>query len=604
MGRDALGRAHLPEHRRLDEFLPRTLRRAHRDLRDRSRARDRATAEARVTGARADAGAPALLVRGLSVGFGSKPGRDPLVDDVSLEVAPGECLAIVGESGSGKSLTARSLLGLAGTGSWLHADELSVGGTSVLGLSENAWRRRRGRDVGLVLQDALVSLDPLRPIGREIGDTLRLHTNLSAAARARRVLELLAEVGLPDGELRAGQRSGELSGGQRQRALIASAIALRPPLLIADEPTTALDVTVQARILDLFEALLHAGTALVLISHDLAVVSRIADRVAVMSGGRIVETGTTRALLDDPRHDETRRMIAAVPAGQPRGARLSAQDRPNRPAPGVVPGAVPAAVPAVADRVVLEASGLVKSFRMPDRSRLFAVNDVSFTLDRGTTLGIVGESGSGKTTLARLLLALESPDAGEVRVLGETWTGITERARRPMRPALGAVYQDALASFDPRLTVGAVLRDAAGSADRSVELLDRVGLGAAVLGRRPLELSGGQRQRVGIARALAKRPQVLICDEPVSALDMTVQAQVLDLLDELQRDLGLSLVFISHDLGVVQHVSDRIVVIENGSAVETGPTEQVFAAPAHPYTRRLLDAVPRLPAPCPPPNRR
>ncbi|WP_198418309.1 ABC transporter ATP-binding protein [Cryobacterium sp. MDB2-10] len=557
-----------------------------------------------MTGARADAGAPALLVRGLSVGFGSKPGRDPLVDDVSLEVAPGECLAIVGESGSGKSLTARSLLGLAGTGSWLHADELSVGGTSVLGLSENAWRRRRGRDVGLVLQDALVSLDPLRPIGREIGDTLRLHTNLSAAARARRVLELLAEVGLPDGELRAGQRSGELSGGQRQRALIASAIALRPPLLIADEPTTALDVTVQARILDLFEALLHAGTALVLISHDLAVVSRIADRVAVMSGGRIVETGTTRALLDDPRHDETRRMIAAVPAGQPRGARLSAQDRPNRPAPGVVPGAVPAAVPAVADRVVLEASGLVKSFRMPDRSRLFAVNDVSFTLDRGTTLGIVGESGSGKTTLARLLLALESPDAGEVRVLGETWTGITERARRPMRPALGAVYQDALASFDPRLTVGAVLRDAAGSADRSVELLDRVGLGAAVLGRRPLELSGGQRQRVGIARALAKRPQVLICDEPVSALDMTVQAQVLDLLDELQRDLGLSLVFISHDLGVVQHVSDRIVVIENGSAVETGPTEQVFAAPAHPYTRRLLDAVPRLPAPCPPPNRR
>ncbi|WP_198417053.1 ABC transporter ATP-binding protein [Cryobacterium sp. MDB1-18-1] len=550
-----------------------------------------------MTGARADAGAPALLVRGLSVGFGSTPGRDPLVDDVSLEVAPGECLAIVGESGSGKSLTARSLLGLAGTGSWLHADELSVGGTSVFGLSENAWRRRRGRDVGLVLQDALVSLDPLRPIGREIGDTLRLHTNLSAAARARRVLELLAEVWLPDGELRAGQRSGELSGGQRQRALIASAIALRPPLLIADEPTTALDVTVQARILDLFEALLNAGTALVLISHDLAVVSRIADRVAVMSGGRIVETGTTRALLDDPRHDETRRMIAAVPAGQPRGARLSAQDRPNRPAPGVVPGAVPAAVPAVADRVVLEASGLVKSFRMPDRSRLFAVNDVSFTLDRGTTLGIVGESGSGKTTLARLLLALESPDAGEVRVLGETWTGITERARRPMRPALGAVYQDALASFDPRLTVGAVLRDAAGAADRSVELLDRVGLGAAVLGRRPLELSGGQRQRVGIARALAKRPQVLICDEPVSALDMTVQAQVLDLLDELQRDLGLSLVFISHDLGVVQHVSDRIVVIENGSVVETGPTEQVFAAPAHPYTRRLLDAVPRLPAP-------
>ena len=544
---------------------------------------------------------PALLVRGLSVGFGGVPGTNPLVDDVSFEVAPGECLAIVGESGSGKSLTARSLLGLAGAGSWLRADELSLGGASVLGLGEAAWRRRRGRDVGLVLQDALVSLDPLRPIGREIGDSLRLHTNLSAAARARRVLELLAEVGLPDGELRVGQRSGQLSGGQRQRALIASAIALRPPLLIADEPTTALDVTVQARILDLFEELLHAGTALVLISHDLAVVSRIADRVAVMSGGRIVETGATRALLTDPQHPETRRMIAAVPAGRPRGTRLSAQDRPHRPARVVVPAAVPAAasqtVGEAGSPVVLEASGLVKSFRMPDRSRLLAVNDVSFTLDRGTTLGIVGESGSGKTTLARLLLALESPDSGEVRVLGEAWTGVPERARRPRRAALGAVYQDALASFDPRLTAGAILRDVVGSADQSVELLDRVGLAASVLGRRPLELSGGQRQRLGIARALANRPQILICDEPVSALDMTVQAQVLDLLDELQRDLGLSLVFISHDLGVVQHVSDRIVVIENGAVVESGATGQVFAAPAHPYTRRLLDAVPRLPAP-------
>ncbi|MDY7544149.1 MULTISPECIES: ABC transporter ATP-binding protein [unclassified Cryobacterium] len=543
--------------------------------------------------ATAPTGGPALLVRGLSVGFGSVAGRNPLIDDVSFEVAPGECLAIVGESGSGKSLTARSLLGLAGAGSWLRAEELSLGGASVLGLGEAAWRRRRGRDVGLVLQDALVSLDPLRPIGREIGDSLRLHTNLSAAGRARRVLELLAEVGLPDGELRVGQRSGQLSGGQRQRALIASAIALRPPLLIADEPTTALDVTVQARILDLSEELLRAGTALVLISHDLAVVSRIADRVAVMSGGRIVETGATRALLTNPQHRETKRMIAAVPAGRPRGTRLSAQARPQRPAPVVVPAVVPAGV----SPVVLEASGLVKSFRMPDRSRLLAVNDVSFTLDRGTTLGIVGESGSGKTTLARLLLALESPDAGDVRVHGEAWSRVPERARRPRRAAVGAVYQDALASFDPRLTVGAVLRDAAGSADQSLELLARVGLSATVLGRRPLELSGGQRQRVGIARALANRPQILICDEPVSALDMTVQAQVLDLLDELQRDLGLSLVFISHDLGVVQHVSDRIVVIENGAVVESGPTEQVFAAPAHPYTRRLLYAVPRLPAP-------
>ena len=562
------------------------------------------------TPAAGPASAPRLLVRNLRVGFGERRGQEPIVQGVSFAVEAGECLAIVGESGSGKSVTARSLLGLAGDRAWVEADALSITGESVLALSEAGWRRRRGRDVGLVLQDALVSLDPLRPVGREIGDSLRLHTTLGPAARRSRVLELLGSVGLPDAESRVRQRPGELSGGQRQRALIASAIALDPPLLIADEPTTALDVTVQAQVLELLGQLKRNGTAIILISHDLAVVSQVSDRVAVMSGGRIVEMGPTEQVLRSPRHPETRRLVAAIPADKPRGTRLSAPAAAAaaRPAlqPALQPAAVPPdAVPAGAGRpVVLEAIGLVKGFKRPDGRRQLAVDEVSFRLERGTTLGIVGESGSGKTTTARLALALSAPDAGEVRVLGQSWSTVAEKARRPLRASVGAVYQDALGSFDPRLNVGDILRAAvagprgrigAAPTHRVAELLDSVGLASTVLARRPLELSGGQRQRVGIARALASRPEILICDEPVSALDVSVQAQVLDLLDDLQRDLALSLLFISHDLGVIQHVSDQVAVMQDGRIVETGATRRVFTAPEHPYTRRLLDAVPRLP---------
>jgi len=558
-----------------------------------------------------------LRVRDLAVGFG-QPGENPVVSGLSFDIAPGECLALVGESGSGKSVTARSLIGLAGDTAWLEATELAINGNDVLGLTEGEWRRRRGRDVGLVLQDALVSLDPLRPIGREIADSLRLHTTLDRAARRERVQDVLKRVGLPDGRTRVRQRSGELSGGQRQRALIAAAIALDPPLLLVDEPTTALDVTVQAQILELLESLKARGTAILLISHDLAVVGRIADRIAVMSAGRIVEQGRAARLLAAPRQEQTRRMIAAIPVDKPRGTRLTA---PPAEASPVVPVVALAAMPAPGE-VVLETIGLVKNFRQPDGTVMSAVDGISFQLARGTTLGLVGESGSGKTTTARLLLALSRPDAGEVRVLGRPFSAASERERRRLRPELGAIYQDALSSFDPRLTVGAVLRDAvrgarrqarpwfagdgperpdlqvrgtaSGDRARMLELLDQVSLPSALLARRPLSLSGGQRQRVGIARALASDPQILVCDEPVSALDVTVQAQVLDLLDELQRERGLSLLVISHDLGVIQHVSDRVAVMLAGRIVETGPTEQVFGAPVHPYTRSLLAAVPRL----------
>ncbi|TFD68051.1 dipeptide ABC transporter ATP-binding protein [Cryobacterium ruanii] len=549
------------------------------------------------TGAPKNSPTAALIVRNLRVGFGAV---DPVVRGVSFEIARGECLAIVGESGSGKSVTARSLLGLAGANARVSADRLELDGQNVLGLTDRAWRARRGKTVGLVLQDALVSLDPLRPIGREIADSLRLHTTLGAAARARRVLELLDAVGLPDPARQVQKLSGQLSGGERQRALIAAAIALDPPLLIADEPTTALDVTVQAQILALLEQITLAGTAVLLISHDLAVVSHVAHRVAVMHDGLLVETGSTAQVLGSPAHVQTRRMVAAIPADKPRGTRLSLNLRAADAPPRI---ATTDSTVACDSTVVLEASGLSKSFRRPDGSRFLAVDDVSFVLHRGSTLGIVGESGSGKTTTARLLLALLQPDQGEVRVFGEPWSAASEKTRRGLRVGVGAIYQDSLGSFDPRWSVAEILRDALGhrqqrrapqTTARLRSLLDEVGLAATVLPRRPLELSGGQRQRIGIARALAARPEILICDEPVSSLDVSVQAQVLDLLDDVQRDRGLSLIFISHDLGVVQHVSDQIAVMRAGRIMESGPAARVFTAPQHPYSVQLLAAVPRL----------
>jgi peptide/nickel transport system ATP-binding protein len=569
---------------------------------------------------RADAGdAPlALRVDDLRVSFGGVP----VVHGVSLRIAPGECLALVGTSGSGKSVTARSLLGLAGAGAVVRAGALEIGGRDLRDAGPREWRRVRGVGAGLVLQDALSSLDPLRPIGREIGDALRLHGMRDAGARQARVLELLERVGMPDPATRVHQRSGELSGGLRQRALLAAAIALDPPLLVADEPTTALDATVQARILDLLADLGSRGQATLLVSHDLAVVARLADRVAVMHDGRIVEEGPTAEILRAPAHPRTRALVAAVPTGVPRGVPLSAARLEAATAAAAATTAATtgtastptAAAPAAAtapppdDRVVLRASGLTRSYRAPGGAVRTAVDDVSLDVRRGRTLGLVGGSGSGKTTVARLLLALEEPDAGTVTLDGEPWSGVPERARRARRPRVGAVYQDPLASFDPRWSVDRILRDALDVAGRSgadafdspATLLAQVDLDPALLGRRPARLSGGQRQRVAIARALAARPDVLVCDEPVSALDIAVQAQVLDLLDELQRRLGLGLLLISHDLGVVAHMSDEVAVMADGRIVERGSAEDVLTRPAHPVTRALLDAVPRLDPEAPP----
>ena len=547
---------------------------------------------------------PVIRVRNLDIGFGHGAQAKATVHGLDFEIHPGQCLALVGESGSGKSVTARTLIGLTGPNSQISADTLELQGVDLRGHSTRAWRKVRGAKIGYVLQDALVSLDPLRPIGREIADSLRIHTRLSPAQRTAKVLQLLSTAGIPEPEQRINQRSGELSGGLRQRALIASAIALDPPLLVADEPTTALDATVQAQILELLAERKKSGTALLLISHDLAVVGKLADTIAVMRAGQIVETGPVGQVLDDPQHEYTRQLLRAVPTGKPRGTRLSTErvsisERHH----GLITAARQDRREPADGGPVLVGQNLRKSFKNPDGSRRVAVDDVSFALNRGTTLGIVGESGSGKSTVARMALGLSTPDAGSVQLLGSAWSTLTEAQRRPQRRHITSVYQDPLGSFNPQWEVGKILADALPgtgqltSAQRTEEvsrLLDIVGLPATVAGRLPLRLSGGQRQRIAIARALASAPDVIICDEPVSALDVSVQAQVLDLLDELQREFALSYLFISHDLGVVQHVSDEIVVMESGRVVEAGRTTEVFNAPAEPYTRRLLDAAPRL----------
>ncbi|WP_324786721.1 ABC transporter ATP-binding protein [Streptomyces sp. H51] len=543
-------------------------------------------------------GAPLLSVEGLRVRFG---GRE-VVHGISFSAHPGRCLAIVGESGSGKSVTARTLVGLTGGGSRVSADRMTLGGLDLTRQSERAWRRIRGKEIGFVLQDALVSLDQLREVGAEVAEPLRLHGVGTRASRRARAIELLASVGVPEPEVKARQRPYELSGGLRQRTLIAGAIALDPPLLIADEPTTALDVTVQAQILDLLIEAKERGRAIILISHDLSVVARLADDIAVMKDGEIVEQGPAHEILRDARHPYTQALLDAVPAEHTRGRRLvkPADDGDSAGSP-----AVRTRKAVERDRPVIDARHLTKVYTGPDKIDRTVVDDVSFELFQGETLGIVGESGSGKTTTARIALSLISPTTGEVLLHGRAWSSLTQAQRRPLRHRIGVVYQDPLSSFDPRWPVGRILTDAlatgptppssrAEARGRAVRLLEQVGLREEHFDSAPLRLSGGQRQRVAIARALAPEPGVIVCDEPVSALDVSIQAQVLDLLTDLQDELGVSYLFISHDLGVIHHMSDRILVMKDGKAVESGTADDVFERPRHDYTRRLLTALPRL----------
>lgn len=493
----------------------------------------------------------ALEVEELRIAFAGTP----VVEGVSFAVEAGECVAIVGESGAGKSLSARALLGLTPPAADVAVDRLRIDGVDAAALTERGWRRIRGTGIGLVSQDALVSLDPLRRIADEIAEPLRLHRLARGrAVVAARVRDLLARVWMPDPDRRARQRPQELSGGLRQRALIASALAGNPAVLVADEPTTALDATVQARILVLLREIVDDGTAVVFISHDFAAVRRVADRVLVMKDGRIVESGPVTEVLAAPQHPYTQQLIAAT-MHEPREERTAS--------PGVM----------------LVAEGVSKAF-----GGVPAVVGASFTVPTGRTLGIVGESGSGKTTLARMMVGVETPTSGELR-----WAGA---------PRVQLVHQNPLGAFDPRWTVGRSLEEAleAGGVPRGARrsrvraLLAEVGLEEGLAGRRPAALSGGQRQRAALARALAADPDVLVLDEPVSALDPSVRERVLRLLARVQEERRLTMVFVSHDLDVVGAVADDVLVMQDGRIVEQGRTAEVFAAPQHPFTKELLAA--------------
>ncbi|WP_214319523.1 dipeptide ABC transporter ATP-binding protein [Nonomuraea sediminis] len=505
-----------------------------------------------------------LEVRDLRVSYGGRPA----VRGVSITVEPGEVVAVVGESGSGKTTTAHSIIGLLPQNGHVDAGQILLGSADITRWSARRMRSVRGAQIGLVPQDPSNSLDPVKTIGSQIGEVLRIHKQRTAVKE--RVIELLHRVGIPDPELRAGQYPHELSGGMRQRVLIASAIALRPQLIIPDEPTSALDVTVQRRILDLIDDLRQEfGTAVLLVTHDLGVAASRSDRLVVMKDGVIEEQGQTPSVLAAPRAEYTGRLLRDAPA-------LSVRDF---------------LVPPETAELAIEARDLVKEFRV-GRKPFRAVDGVSFEVRRGTTHALVGESGSGKTTTARMVARFAEPTSGTVTVAG---------AETGFRRHVQLVYQNPFGSLDPRQTIAQIveeplrnfkLGDGAARRTRVKELIDRVALPADVLTRRPRELSGGQRQRVAIARALAVDPAVVVLDEAVSALDVTVQAQILDLLAELQRDLGLSYLFISHDLAVVRQISHTVSVMNKGRIVEFGTTRRVFTDPRHDYTRELLAAIP------------
>jgi len=506
-------------------------------------------------------------VTDLTVGFGSLRA----VDGLSFRLEKGAALGLVGESGSGKSTVASALLGLhRGTGADVGGS-VRVAGIDVQEASDADLHRLRGGKAAMVFQDPLSSLDPYYAIGDQIAEVYRVHARVSRRAARARAVEVLDRVGIPDALRRSRSRPHEFSGGMRQRALIAMALACEPELLIADEPTTALDVTVQAQILDLLHTLREeTGLGLLLVTHDVGVAAESVDEILVMRHGRAVEHGPVDTVLGAPTEPYTRDLLGAVPRVD-------------------VPRA-PSEASSAAQEVVLEATGLRREFGRGKRA-LAAVDDVSLTIHRGETLGIVGESGSGKTTLGRMLVGLLKPTAGEIKPGGG------------VRPDVQMVFQDPVSSLNPRRSVGESIADplrARGERDeesirgRVRELLERVGLEGAHYDRYPHEFSGGQRQRVGIARALAADPRVIVCDEPVSALDVTTQAQVVALLGELQRELGLALVFVAHDLAVVRQVSDRVAVMRRGRIVEQGPADEVYDAPQDPYTKQLLAAVPAL----------
>lgn len=527
-----------------------------------------------------------LEIRNLSIDFPSRAGTVHAVSDVSWSVGPAETLAILGESGSGKSVSASAVLDLIDTPPAVIANgEILYRGRDLLRATREQRRAINGRKISMIFQDPLAALNPVYPVGWQIAETLRVHGVDRATAHAR-VIDLLRKVGIDDPELRAKQYPHQFSGGQRQRIMIASAIALEPELLIADEPTSALDVTVQAQVLALLKDLqAENGMGIVLITHDLGVVEKVADRVIVMQAGRVVESGTASEIMNSPQHPYTRRLLDAMPGRHgfatevplAEGKLLLEVEKVSR-IYGTEPGKIAEAGP--------------RAIR--------AVDEASFVLRGGETLGIVGESGSGKSTLARMLLGLDRPTVGTIRFDGNDLNGMSATDTFKVRRRMQFVFQDPTASLNPRMTIEQIVSEPwAIHSDvlpkqewraKAVDLLERVGLKADHIDRHPHQFSGGQRQRIAIARALALQPEVIVCDEAVSALDVSIQAQVIDLLKQLRSDLGLSYIFIAHDLALVRDFATNVIVMYRGQIVEQGLTEEVYSNPKHDYTKRLLNA--------------
>jgi microcin C transport system ATP-binding protein len=529
-----------------------------------------------------DTGAPLLRVENLAVDFVQGDRVTQAVKGVSFDIRRGETLALVGESGSGKSVTALSILKLLPYPSARHpSGRVTFKGEELLHEDDQDLRRVRGNDISIIFQEPMTSLNPLHTIEKQVGEVLKLHRGMGDKAARARVLELLDQVGIRNAEERLGAYPHQLSGGQRQRVMIAMALANEPDLLIADEPTTALDVTVQAQILQLLKGLQQRlGMALLLITHDLGIVRKVANRVCVMTQGEIVEQGATEDIFERPQHAYTRHLLSAEPKGAP---------PPSNPAAPLVMNADDLKVWFPIRRGFLRKTvGHVK-----------AVDGVSIAVRAGQTLGVVGESGSGKTTLGLALLRLISSE-GPIVYLGQRIDTADSREMRPLRKDIQIVFQDPYGSLSPRLSVAQIieeglivqgLRNAAERDARVVKALEEVGLDPAARFRYPHEFSGGQRQRIAIARALALEPRFLMLDEPTSALDMSVQAQIVDLLRDIQRRHGLAYLFISHDLKVVRALANEVIVMRNGKVVEQGTSEKIFTAPETPYTRALIAAA-------------
>lgn len=560
---------------------------------------------------------PLLSVEGLAVDFATMDGVVHAVEGVDLEIRPGETVAIVGESGSGKSTTAMAIIGLLAGGGKVAAGSIKLDGRDISRASENELRSIRGRDIGLVPQDPMSNLNPVAKIGTQVAETLLAHGLATRQNVQAKVVEALTAAGLPDPERRAKQYPHEFSGGMRQRALIAIGLACKPRLLIADEPTSALDVTVQQTILDqIGEMTRELGTAVLLITHDLGLAAERAERVIVMHRGKVVEQGPARRILEDPQHPYTQSLVKAAPSVAVARLRPEAFVRDaSTGSAGASTGSAtqsgastgsathegPGSLSSSKGNIV-EIENLTKVYPVRGKHEDFvAVDDVSLAIPRGETVAIVGESGSGKTTTARMLLKVIEPTSGLIRYEGKDISTLSRAETKDFRQRVQPIFQDPYSSLNPMFTIERLIAEPlefykrGSGADRRKrvrQLLDDVALPQSMLRRYPSELSGGQRQRVAIARALALSPDLIVCDEPVSALDVLVQDQILRLLGDLQREYGLSYLFISHDLAVVRLISDYVCVMKDGKLVEAASSEEIFTNPRDPYTRRLLASIP------------